>query len=97
MLVVGSTQKEVDDIKQALTNQFKMSDLGPISWYLGLKIICNISAGKMFLSQAPYVEKILERFRIQQAKGINTLIVKQNALVYADKGYQADNLIITWY
>ena len=51
----------------------------------------------MFLSQTLYVEKILERFGIQQAKGVNTLIVKQNALVYADKGYQADNLIITWY
>ena len=74
-----------------------MSDLGPVSWYLGLKITRNISAGKMFLSQAPYVEKILERFGMQQAKGVNTLMVKQNALVHVDKRYQADYSRITWF
>ena len=97
MLVVGSTQKEINNIKRALTSDFKMSDLGPVSWYLGLKITHNISAGKMFLFQAPYVEKILERFGMQQAKGVNTPMVNQNALVHADKGYQADNSTITWY
>lgn len=64
---------------------------------MGLKITCNIFAGKMFLSQAPYVEKILERFGMQQAKGVNTPMVKQNSLVHADKEYQADNSMITWY
>ena len=97
MLVVGSTQKEIDDIKQAFTSEFKMSDLGPVSWYLGLKITSDISAGKMFLSQAPYVKKILERFRMQQTKGVDTPMVKQNALLHVDKGYQADNLTITCY
>ncbi len=62
ILVIGSTQKEIDEINRALTGEFKMSDLGPVSWYLGLKITCDLSAGKMFLSQSPYVEKILGAF-----------------------------------
>ncbi len=74
-----------------------MGDLGPVSWYLGLKITRDLSAGKMFLSQAPYVEKILERFEMQQAKGVDTPIVKQHALVNASKDYQADSPTITWY
>ena len=64
-----------------------MSNLGPVSWYVRLKITRDISSGKIFLSQAPYVEKILECFGMQQAKGVDTSIVKQNSLVNADKGY----------
>ncbi|WP_375449353.1 reverse transcriptase domain-containing protein [uncultured Nostoc sp.] len=97
LLVVRSIQKEIDKVKHALTNKFKMTDLGPISWYLGLKITRDISAGKMFLSQAPYIEKILERFGMQQAKSVDTPMVRQNALVYAEKEYQADSSTITWY
>ncbi len=97
MLIVGSTQNEIDDIKHALTSEFKISDLGPVSWYLGLKITRDISSGKIFSSEAPYVKKIQERFGMQQAKGVDTPMVKQNALVHADKRYQADNSTITWY
>lgn len=74
-----------------------MSGLGPVSWYLGLKITRDISAGKMFLSQAPYVEKILERFGMQQTKGVDTPMVKQYALVHASKDYQADSSTNIWY
>ena len=51
----------------------------------------------MFLSQVSYVEKILKCFEMQQAKGIDTPIVKQNTLVYANKRYQGDNSTITHY
>ena len=50
MLIVGSMQNEIGDVKHALTSDFKISDLGPVSLYLGLKIIRDISSGKMFSS-----------------------------------------------
>lgn len=34
---------------------------------------------------------------MQQAKGVNTLIVKQNFLVHVSKQYQVNSSIITWY
>lgn len=34
---------------------------------------------------------------MQQAKGVNTLIVKQNSLIHTNKEYQANNSTITWY
>ena len=97
MLMVGGTQNEIDNVKHALTRELKISELGPVSLYLGIKIIHDISSGKMFSSHAPYVKKIQERFEMQQAEGVDTPIVKQNALVYADKRYQADNSTIIWY
>ncbi len=97
MLVVESTRKEIDDVKRALTSEFEMSNLGPVSWYLGLKITRDISSGKMFLSHASYVAKILERFGMQQVKGVDTPMVEQNTLVHTDKEYQTDNSTITWY
>lgn len=98
MLVIETTQKEIDEIKRAFTGKFKMSNLSPISWYLGLKITCDFLAGKIFLSQALYVEKILECFGMQQGKGVDTPMVKQHTLVHASKDYQADNSTKkTWY
>lgn len=69
-------QKEIVNVKRVLTNEIKISDLKAVSSYLRLKITYNISAGKIFLLQAPYVEKILECFEMQQAKGVDTLMVK---------------------
>lgn len=97
MLVVRNMQKKIDNAKRALTKEFKVSDLELVSWYLGLKITRTISTCKMVLSQASYIEKILERFRMQQTKGVDTPMVKQNSLVHANKEYQANNSTITWY
>ena len=72
-----------------------MSDFGPVSWYLGLNITRNLAASKMFLSQAPYIEKILERFGMQQAKRVDTPMIKQHAFVHAQKDYQANSSTIT--
>ncbi len=95
ILVIWSTQKEIDEIKRALSGVFKMGDLGPVSCYLSLKITRDLSAGKMFLSQAPYFEKILERFEMQQAKSVNTPMVKQHVLLHASKDYDADSSTMT--
>ena len=95
MLVIGNTQKEINEIKHVLTGEFKISDFGLVSWYLGLKITRNLASDKIFLSQTPYIKKILEYFRMQQAKGVDTPMVKQHALVYAQKDYQANSSTIT--
>ena len=97
MLVVGGMQKEIDDVKRAFAGEFITSDFGPVSWYLRLKIARDISSGKMFLFQASCMKKILERFRMQKAKSVNTSMVKQIALANTDKRYHADNFTMTLY
>lgn len=97
LLVVGESQKEIDLLKKALTTCFKMTDLGPVTHYLRLCITRNLDAGTMFLTQETYVQKILECFGMQNAKGVDTPMAKKDILVYADPSYQADLSTITRY
>ena len=97
LLIVGESQKEIDLLKKALTTRFKMTDLRPVTHYLGLRIIKDLDTGTRFLTQKTYAHKILNCFRMQNAKRVNTPIAKKDILVYADLSYQADSSIITWY
>ena len=49
-----------------------MVDLGEAKQYLGMHIERNRDARTIYLNQTRYITKILERFGIQDCKGIST-------------------------
>ena len=49
-----------------------MKDLGATKKILGMEIHRDRQAGKLFLSQKNYIEKVLERFNMQQSKPVST-------------------------
>jgi hypothetical protein len=51
-----------------LHERFKISDLGELTWLLGLKVERNHSAHTIALLQQAYVTTILECFHLQDAK-----------------------------
>lgn len=59
-------------MKDLLTLGFKMVDMGPILYYLGLKFDRNRIATTIKLSQSAYVEKMLHRFGLLEAKTATT-------------------------
>ncbi len=95
LLIMGKSQKDINLLKKTLTTRFKMTDRGPVIHYLGLRITGDLASGTMFLNQKTYVQKILERFGMQNAKGVDTLMAKKNILVHTDLSYQEYPLIIT--
>jgi hypothetical protein len=54
--------------KEKLRERFEISDLGDLTWLLGLKVERDRSAHTIALSQHAYVDTILERFRLVDAK-----------------------------
>ena len=60
MLILGSSNNIITAIKKMLCSKFDMKDLGVADVILGIKI-SRISGG-LALSQAHYIEKILEKF-----------------------------------
>lgn len=76
LLIVRKSQKEINHFKKVLTSRFKITDLGQVTYYLGLCIIRDVTTGIIFLSQETYIQKILERFGMQNSKGVNTLMGK---------------------
>ena len=59
------------DIKKFLSKNFKMKDMSEASYMMGIEIFRDRSLGLLGLSQRTYVEKVLERFRMERcSRGI---------------------------
>ena len=58
--------RDVREIKRKLMSEFKMRDLGELSWILGMKI--ERSKEKIEISQEAYTNLIIEKFGMQDAK-----------------------------
>ena len=57
-------------IKTRLNSKFKMTDLGQLSWYLGIQLECKNNTIKM--NQSRYIEKILSKFDMADCKPHST-------------------------
>ncbi|GKV15798.1 hypothetical protein SLEP1_g26549 [Rubroshorea leprosula] len=64
--------EEICKLKEELSKSFDMKDLGPAKQILGIAITRDRKAGKLWLSQEKYVERLLERFNMKHAKPIST-------------------------
>ena len=72
MLIVGSSIKEINDLKKQLSKQFAMKDLGAAKQILVMRIIRDKSNDTLKFSQLEYVKKVLSRFNINEAKPVST-------------------------
>jgi hypothetical protein len=72
MLVAGSNMQDINVLKNKLANSFAMKDLGAAKKILGMRITRDMKNHKLTLSQGEYIEKVLERFRMHNAKPIST-------------------------
>jgi hypothetical protein len=71
-LVARSNMQDINFLKKKLTNSFAMKDLDAAKKILGMRITRDMKNRKLKLSQGEYIEKVLERFRMQNAKPIST-------------------------
>jgi hypothetical protein len=72
MLVAGSNMQDINVLKKKLANSFAMKDLGAAKKILGMRITRDRKNRKLTLSQGEYTKKVLERFRMQNAKPVST-------------------------
>ncbi len=70
LLLVGPTEESIQNLKDELSNQFKMSDMGPAEKYLGIEI--SQQPGKIFLTQSGFIKEILERFGMENSAPVDT-------------------------
>ena len=68
ILLASSDLGLLHETKRMLSMNFDIKDLGEASFVLGIEIHRNRSHGLFDLSQRAYVDRILERFNMQQCK-----------------------------
>ena len=74
-ILTGSSPKLIADYKDKFNSRYTLTDLGPIHWFLGIKITRNRSARTISLSQTSYIDSILTRFGLSDAKPYGTPMV----------------------
>ena len=70
MLIFGTEQNQVDEIKKSLSSKFVMKDLGEADVILGIRIK-RMNKG-LVMTQSHYIEKILKRFNFTDFSPVRT-------------------------
>ncbi|KAK8948464.1 hypothetical protein KSP39_PZI005002 [Platanthera zijinensis] len=73
MLIAASSQSEIDRMKRQLSKQFEMKELAEARKILGMEICRDKEAGKIWLTQRAYIEKMLKMFGIDDTTKAVTL------------------------
>ncbi|KAI3780212.1 hypothetical protein L2E82_10183 [Cichorium intybus] len=72
MLIAAKDMKEIQKLKDQLKADFEMKDLGAAKKILGMEIVRDRKSRILHLSQKGYIEKVLRRFNMHEAKPVNT-------------------------
>nr|GEV30971.1 retrovirus-related Pol polyprotein from transposon TNT 1-94 [Tanacetum cinerariifolium] len=63
---------QIKELKDQLSNEFDMKDLGPAKRILGMEIRRDQKIGKLTLSQTDYISKVLKKFNMSSCKPVPT-------------------------
>ncbi|GJW74160.1 putative nucleotidyltransferase, ribonuclease H [Tanacetum coccineum] len=79
-IIFGSTKKELcDKFEKLMTDKFKMSSMGELTFFLGLQI--QQTKKGIFISQDKYVKEILSKFKYTDVKTASTPVDLEKPLV----------------
>jgi hypothetical protein len=70
--LASNSQSSIDKVIKELSSHFKLRDLGPTTYLLGIEITRNRSQHSISLSQRQYIVDILEKFNMGDCKPVVT-------------------------
>ena len=72
MIIISDDLRDIQELKDFLSQQFEMKDLGYFSYFLGLEI--THSTNGLYITQAKYASKLLSRAGLTDSKIVDTPI-----------------------
>ena len=72
MIITGDDLNGIQELKDFLSQQFEMKDLGHLSYFLGLEITHSIDG--LCITQAKYASDLLSRVGLTDSKTVDTPI-----------------------
>ncbi|KAK4258396.1 hypothetical protein QN277_007851 [Acacia crassicarpa] len=78
MIFTGNNPGMFVEFKKAMTREFEMTDIGEMSYFLGVEVEQREEG--IFMSQKKYAQEILNRFRMKDCKPMSTPIEKGTKL-----------------
>jgi hypothetical protein len=72
LIIGGNSQDIIDVFKSDISRRFKMKALGELQWILGMEVKRNMSTKTLEITQATYINQMLEKFGMVDCKPIST-------------------------
>ncbi|GAB2282289.1 hypothetical protein Dimus_039534 [Dionaea muscipula] len=72
IIFTGDDERILAGIKKLMKQHFEMTDLGYMSYYLGISV--QQEEGRIFMSQTHYIKKVLEQFGMLKCSHVSTPI-----------------------
>ncbi|GKB13031.1 retrovirus-related pol polyprotein from transposon TNT 1-94 [Tanacetum coccineum] len=91
-IIFGSTCQEMcDDFAKIMHDEFEMSMMGELNFFLGLQIK-QLDDG-IFFNQSKYIKEMLKKFGLEDSKPIKTPMSMETKLTRDEDGESIDNTI----
>jgi hypothetical protein len=90
LLIASDSKTNINTLKNALSDYFKILDLGICYFYLGIEIIRDRPCRTLRLSQEAYLRKILLDYGMENYYNIKTPIKTSSWLIPAEPSYKTD-------
>jgi hypothetical protein len=81
--IISKSSEAIAKIKSELSSHFKLRDLGPTKWFLGIHITRDRSNHTLSLSQRQYCEDMLKEFGMWDVNPVSTPMVPGSHLIAA--------------
>lgn len=88
LIFTGSNPVMFEEFKKAMTREFEMTDIGLMSYYLGIEV--KQTKDGIFISQENYAKDVLKKFKMSDCKPMNTPVECNIKLSKNDEGYLVD-------
>ncbi|GMF70890.1 unnamed protein product [Phytophthora fragariaefolia] len=72
LILASSSDKMLQDTKQALSDRFEMTDMGQLKYFLGIEIEQDVVTGKVSVRQTKFAKDILEKFSMEESNPVKT-------------------------
>ena len=89
LILTGSDEHGIADIKAKLKNEFDMKDLGDLKFFLGIEVMTTPTG--IWLMQRQYALNMLEKFGMKACKPMDTPL-DQNLKLMADSGSKVEDV-----
>ncbi|KAL0551788.1 hypothetical protein IC582_010877 [Cucumis melo] len=95
LIFTGNCASMFEDLKKAMTQEFEITDIGLMSYYLGIEV--KQSEEGIFIYQERYTREILEKFNMMNSKPVATPIETGTKLSKHEEGDDIFDLHTTRY
>lgn len=89
LIFTGSDKEMMENFKSAMKEEFDMTDLGRMKYFLGVEVIQNIEG--IFISQRKYIQEILLKFGMSNSNATKTPMVPGCKLTKDEAGTRVDS------